>query len=171
MSKQYALKFWCGLPLGLAACAPPATEPTPVEASQAEQVKPDSPDARARENRPRRNADGGRPSPPEIAYAACPDLVVEAACSFETLRGTRTGVCQTREGESRAVCFVQHPEALGEARQARDRQVTDQKAKDREEKDPAVSVSAGKDRTALDQEEYKSPVLDYAVVKLMSFCR
>lgn len=118
MLKSYALILGTGLALTLAACAPPAAEQTPAETTQVEQVKPQTPETRPRntqgqEGRQNPNADGQRRAPPEFVYAACDGLAADAACSFETPRGTREGVCRTRKDETRALCATPRPEGAG----------------------------------------------------------
>ena len=108
MFKQYAIIIGLGLSLGLTACA----QSTDVQS--AEQAKPTSSDAaksreRSGERRGPRAGREGR-TLPEAAYAACDNLEAQSACTVETPRGTRDGVCRVREGDTRAVCFPSRPE-------------------------------------------------------------
>lgn len=97
-----------GLSLGLTACAQSA------DVQPAEQAKTTSSDAaksgeRSGERRGFRGNREGR-TPPEAAYAACENLEAQSACTVETPRGTRDGVCRIREGNDRAVCMPSRPE-------------------------------------------------------------
>ena len=104
MFKQYAIIIGLGLSLGLTACA----QSTDVQS--AEQAKPTSSDAaKSGERRGPRAGREGR-TLPEAAYAACDNLEAQSACTVETPRGTRDGVCRVREGDTRAVCFPSRPE-------------------------------------------------------------
>ena len=128
MLKKYTVIIGLSLSLGLTACGPSSEVP------QAEKAKPEiSTSEKAAEPRtPRANREGraggeGRANPegranrqgrggregrtlPEAAYAACDNLEAQSACTVETPRGTRDGVCRVREGDERAVCFPRRPE-------------------------------------------------------------
>jgi len=116
MLKQYGLIIGLGLALSLAACAQtetefPASDITKTESSEAEK--------RPEGQRPQQGqrGDGQRRTPPEAAFAACASLAAQSACSVETPRGTRAGVCRTRPGDDRAFCAPQRPEGgRGEGR-------------------------------------------------------
>lgn len=119
MMKQYALILGLGLSLGLMGCtqseADISTELPQVErskpvSSQAEQSKQDSSKAEKPSERRRPQGGGEGRKPPEAAYAACDNLAAESACTVETPRGSRTGVCKIREGNDRAVCAGPRPE-------------------------------------------------------------
>ena len=106
MFKQYVLVLGLGLTLGLTACAQSGTSlPEPDQQSKPESTQ--TKESRDRQ-RPRRGGEGR--TPPEAAFAACATLAAESACSFETPRGTRTGVCRTREGLDRAICVGERPQ-------------------------------------------------------------
>ena len=128
MLKQTALIFGLGLTMVLAGCAQKAAEaPTPAPA------KTESSDAEKPSDRPQRDGqrgdgqrgdgqrgdgqrgdgqrgDGQFRTPPEAAYTACASLAAESACTVETPRGTRDGVCRTRPGDERAFCAPQRPD-------------------------------------------------------------
>ena len=107
MLKQYTMIIGLGLTLGLAGCAQ-----TNKDLPSSEQVITESPDiAKTEEGQRRRgNRDGQRRTPPAEAYAACASLALESACSFESPRGTRAGVCRVRPNDDRAICAVPRPE-------------------------------------------------------------
>lgn len=48
---------------------------------------------------------GGRGGPPEEAFTACENLVVDDACSVETPEGTLAGSCQLAPRDERMVCM------------------------------------------------------------------
>ena len=125
MLKQYAVIIGLSLSLGLTACAQstdvPQAEQAKTEPSTSEKAaEPNAPRAN-REGRAGREGRGGREGRegrggregrtlPEAAYAACDNLEAQSACTVETPRGTRDGVCRVREGDTRAVCFPSRPE-------------------------------------------------------------
>lgn len=132
MFKQTALILGFSLTLALAGCAQ-----TEAELPQVEQTKTESPDAdkstqgqrpqqgqrQGQGQRPGQRPDGQRRSPPEAAYAACASLAAQSACSVETPRGVRNGVCRTRGDDSRAFCAPERPQGdrgeRGEGRRPR----------------------------------------------------
>lgn len=109
MLKQYTLILGLGLTLSLGACSQSETKtPEPVQQTQTSKTNPQD---GARQDRRQRPANGreGR-TPPEAMFTACADLAVGDACSVETPRGTREGVCFMREGDERALCRPQRPQ-------------------------------------------------------------
>ena len=125
MLKQYAVIIGLSLSLGLTACgqssdAPQAEQAKPESSTTEKAAEPNAPRANregragreGRANREGRAGRGGREgrTPPEAAYAACDNLEAQSACTVETPRGRRDGVCRVREGDERAVCFPRRPE-------------------------------------------------------------
>jgi len=121
MLKQTALIFGLGLSLALAGCAQTETGiPTPDQTI--DQAKTESPDAQKRSDRPRpgQRGDGQRRTPPEASFAVCASAALGSACSVETPRGTREGVCRTFPNDDRAFCAPQRGEGgRGEGRRPR----------------------------------------------------
>ena len=108
MLKQTALILGLGLTLTFAGCAQTEAElPTP------EQAKTENSDAEKQSEgqRPRgQRGDDQRRTPPEAAFTACESVALGSACSVETPRGTRAGICRTFPNNDRAVCAPDRPE-------------------------------------------------------------
>ena len=111
MLKQYTLILGLGLTLSLGACSQSETDTKTTEPVQQTQAPQISPQEGVRQDKRQRPANGrkGR-TPPEAMFTACADLAIGNACSVETPRGTREGVCFMREGDERALCRPQRPQ-------------------------------------------------------------
>ncbi len=110
MLKQTAFILGLGAALSLTACAQSGTGASdPVQGKQTTSQPATSESARDGQ-RPEGRRPGGREgrTPPEAAFAACASVAVGASCSFETLRGTRSGTCRSRSSNDRAICAVAH---------------------------------------------------------------
>jgi len=106
MFKQSALILGVSLSLALSACSKTETSPTePVQKEQAEKPMPAK-----TEQKPDRE----RRTPPEAFYTACEGLEIGNACTIETKKGTRTGVCHVRKDETRALCRPDRPRPAAE---------------------------------------------------------
>lgn len=127
MLKHAALLLGLGLAISLTACekatpSAPAPAPAKISSSDTPKAKPNrNKEGRERGQAPRAGEGEGRRqnrTPPEAAYAACASIAVGDSCSFETPRGTLSGICRQREGADRAVCAGERPEGTRRPRPA-----------------------------------------------------